>query len=304
MKQRLSVSIILPNWNGEKLLGENLPKILSAKDNLKNNICEIIVVDDGSTDSSVVLLEKEYNHQVRLIKHTKNRGFSSAVNMGVRMAKGDLVCLLNTDVIPSVDFLENVIFDFESNRIAAVGLHERGFGPAVGKFKNGYISHSGGCEVRKKMISFWASGGSSVWRRSVWMELKGFDEELFNPFYWEDVDLGYRAWKHGYQIIWEPSANVIHKHESVINTSNFRKRKLMLIKERNQLLMTWKNLTSRGLWKKHLNFLIKRVLREPGYILVVLLAFAKIKMLRKKRNVEIKESTVSDEAIFGFFEKY
>ena len=40
MKQRLSVSIILPNWNGEKLLGENLPKILSAKDNLKNNICK------------------------------------------------------------------------------------------------------------------------------------------------------------------------------------------------------------------------------------------------------------------------
>ncbi len=91
MSKDLFVSIVIPNWNGRALLEKNLPSILLAKKNKKNRILEIIIVDDGSTDDSVPFLKKEYATSIRLIKHTKNRGFASAVNNGVRMAKGAYV---------------------------------------------------------------------------------------------------------------------------------------------------------------------------------------------------------------------
>src|SRR3972149_7908176 len=104
MKNNFTVSIVIPNYNGEKLIEKNLPKVLAAKESSQNRILEIIIVDDGSIDQSVKLITSMFP-QVKLIKHTKNRGFSSSVNTGVRAAKGDLILLLNTDVLPEENFL-------------------------------------------------------------------------------------------------------------------------------------------------------------------------------------------------------
>src|SRR5260221_1108009 len=171
----MTISIVIPNWNGRDLLEKNLAHVLLAKQNVKNNVKEIIVVDDGSTDDSVKFLKQKYGKEIRVIVHTKNRGFATSVNTGVRMAKGELVCLLNSDVVPEVNFLETIKDDFEDPKVFAVSLHEKGYGYAKGKFKDGFIVHepvsaSGATEVRE---TFWASGGSSVIRRSLFMELKG-----------------------------------------------------------------------------------------------------------------------------------
>src|SRR5260221_14400322 len=108
----MQVSIVIPNFNGRELLEKNLPEILKAKQNKKNNICEIIIVDDGSTDDSVKYLKEKWPRKIRLIVHKKNRGFATSINTGVRMAKSELVCLLNSDVIPSNDFLVTMNEDF------------------------------------------------------------------------------------------------------------------------------------------------------------------------------------------------
>lgn len=301
MSSRLTVSVVIPNWNGEKLLQKNLPIVLSAAANKKNKISEVIVVDDCSTDRSVSILESKFKDKVTIIRHTKNRGFAATANRGVRNANCELVCLLNTDVIPENNFLETCIPLFKDKLVFGVTLHERGYGPAIGKFENGYIAHESGSESNDLQNTFWISGGSGLFRKSAWKKLKGLDEKLYSPFYWEDVDLGYRAWKRGYKLYWDPSAKVIHKHESVINTDSFKKRKLDFIKERNHLLFNWKNITSKTLLNKHAEAVIKRIQNHPGYTKVVLASLLRLPTLLKRRKSEELEAKLSDEAVFELF---
>lgn len=298
-EEEMKVSIVIPNWNGKELLEKNLPAVLEAAANPKNSILEVIVVDDKSTDDSVEFLEKNYKEQVRIVRHTKNRGFPSSVNTGTRTARGTIVCLLNTDVIPQKNFLEKAEKHFEDSNVFAVSLHERGYGPSVGKFEFGFIGFGPGKETDKFQNTFWVSGGSGLFRRSVWMRLKGFDEVLLSPYYWEDVDICYRAAKRGYKLLWEPTAIVEHKHESTMKKLN--QKKVSKIKERNQLVFIWKNLTSANMFRKHIRGLLRRTLKNPGYIRIVFLALSKLPKIISARKKEKKEGRVSDEAIFARF---
>lgn len=302
MKSKLTISIVVPAYNGRQLLEQNLPTWLAAKEIKKNNISEIVIVDDKSRDDSVVYLNKNFKDKIRLVKHTQNRGFSAAVNTGFRSARHPLICLLNQDVSVEKDFLSFVVGHFNDEKVFGVSLHEKGYGYGIGRFKDGYIVHDPGVEKKQTTHTFWISGGSGVFRRSVWKELIGFDETLLSPFYWEDVDISYRALKRGYKLLWEPKAKVIHAHESTINRKNFRTFKMNLIKDRNHLILNWKNLTSKSLIKKHRKGLFRRVTRHPGYLRVVIAALTKYKQIRKAHKKEMKESTVSDEAIFASFD--
>jgi GT2 family glycosyltransferase len=293
--KKFNVSVVMPNLNGEKLLEKNLPILIKAKENTKNNISEIIIVDDGSWDDSVKLLTKKFP-EIKLIKHTKNRGFSAAVNTGVRMAKGDLVLLINTDVIPSDNFLEPVFKHFENDNVFAVSLHEDGFAWAKGSFWGGYIQLAMGDEDKAPHKSFYVSGGSGVFRKSIWKLLNGMDEKLLSPFYWEDIDICYRAEKRGYTNLWEPEGKVVHNHESTI--SKFPKSYVLRVKERNQLLVIWKNIQSPSLIRSHLINIIKRSFEHPGYIRIILMALGRLGIALKERRKEAKLSRVSDEAVF------
>jgi len=296
----MKVSVVIPNYNGEKLLTEHLPKVIKAKSNPNNKIIEIIIVDDCSNDDSVKLIRRNYSI-VKLIKHKKNRGFSAAVNTGVRSSKGDLVVLLNSDVSPKENFLVGIERHFKDKRVFGVSLHEKGYGYARGEFKDGFIEHRPGRANKKTQVTFWVSGGSGVFRRSDWVKLGGFDESLFK-FYWEDVDLSYRAQKRGFRVLWDPNAKVSHKHESSTRKT-FNNKKLRKMQEKHQLLFIWKNLTSNNMFRKHLKGLLGRLIRHPGYIKTVIGALTQLRKVLKKRKKEIKECKVSDETIFANFKR-
>jgi len=281
------------------LFEKNLPSVIKAKEFKKNNIVEVIIVDDKSTDESIAYLEKEFKGQIRLVKHTKNRGFSSTVNTGARSARGELLCLVNTDVSVSENFLQYVLLHFENSNLFGVSFHEKGFGPAGASFKDGFINFIPRKELEKTDTSFWISGGSGIFSRKIWMRLGGLDEKLLSPFYWEDIDLSYRAQKRGYKLLWEPKANVVHNHESTVST--LKKSYVLSIRQRNELLMIWKNITSQRIFRKHLQGLFKRVLKHPGYLRIVLLTLPKLSLVMKLRKKEKREATVSDEAIFSRF---
>lgn len=293
----LKISVVIPNYNGLELLKGNLFKVISSTKVFDEN-SEFILVDDASTDDSVLYVRKEFP-EIKIIKHSINRGFSSAVNTGIKYTKGDFVVLLNTDVKPADGYLKSALDIFKDDKVFAVSFHEVGYGWAKGYFKSGFVNHETGGEGDKIHETFWVNGGSGIFRKSLIQKLGGFDEKLFDPFYWEDLDICYRALKRGYKLFWDPNSYVVHNHESTIGRIPKRKKDLVL--QRNQLLFIWKNITSKVLFKRHLKGLFKRLSKHPGYVRVVLAALSKYGTCREKRKIEIKYSRVSDEAIFARF---
>src|SRR4030095_3826855 len=94
-----------------------------------------------------------------------------------------------------------------------------------------------------------ACGGAAAYDRSLWVALGGLDP-LYAPFYWEDVDLSWRARKRGWRIVHVPASVVHHEHSATIG-SRFDARRVRIVYERNRLLFQWKNLTSMRLTASH-----------------------------------------------------
>ena len=157
-------------------------------------------------------------------------------------------------------------------------------------------------ETKEAHQSFYVSGGSGVFRKSIWQELGGMDEKLLSPFYWEDIDLCYRAAKRGYINLWEPNGKVVHQHESTI--SKFPKKYVARVKERNQLLMLWKNIQSKNLIRKHIIKMFSRAIVHPGYFIIIFMALGRLPIALKAKKKEIRECKVSDEAIFANYQWY
>lgn len=281
-------------WNGRKLLEKNFASVLKAASNDQNRIVEVIVVDDGSTDDSVQHIQQLAisNKQlaIKVVGHKRNFGYATTCNTGVHGAKGDLVAILNLDVVPNEDFLKNALAHFENEKIFAVSFNEGKFGPGKIVWENGLIGIAP-TEIPAKTVSTgWASGGSSVFRKDVWENLGGMDE-LFLPFYFEDIDLGIRAYKAGYFCLFEPEARVEHDHESTINPSNFKRNFIDNIKQRNRLLLTWKNIDSFNLLISHFAAVGKMCLKSPGYIKIVLISLSRWFTSSKKRSIAQNIST-------------
>jgi len=291
------VSIVIPNYNGLDLLRKYFPAMVDAWNEPKNLIGEVIVVDNGSTDGGVDYLEKTFP-QVKIIKNKKNLGFSKGVNTGAKITKGEYLCLLNTDVKPEKDFLERVLPQFDDSRIFAISLSERTFPPSSGFFEKGFILHKP-IKTTDTCSTFWVSGGSGIFRKKTWDLLGGFDEDNFSPFYWEDIDLSYRAMKAGYRLLWSPKGVVFHEHESTAKKVPVWYR--TYIQERNYLIFHWKNLTSARLLRKHLVALAKKIVYHPGFLKPFLGAVAKLPTLIRERRKNKKLEKVSDEAIFAQF---
>jgi len=294
MNKKAIVSVIIPTWNAEKILRKNLPKILAA---LPVD-AELIVIENGSTDNSSQLLKEIAKKDKRLkpILKKENLGFIDGCKLGADCAQGDFLVFINNDVIPEPGFLFPALNHFKDKDVFAVSFNEPQFGWAKIWWRGGFIHHGIGGSGKEAHISAWASGGSSIVRRSMWEKLGGFDP-LFAPFYWEDFDLSYRAWKRGWKTIWEPNSVVHHKHESTI--SKLDKSHVDLIKERNQILFAWKNISDPLLRLSQPFGITLRIMTGPNYLKVFVAAIIQWLKLGKKDKVQIR----TDREIFNLFRK-
>ena len=290
MKKKISV--VIPNWNGRKLLEKNLPAVLAAKPN------EVIVADDASPDDSNEFLEKNYP-EIKIIKHKKNLGFAANCNSGVEAAKGEIVVLLNLDVVPEKDALEKVLPNFNDEKVFAVSFNEPQWSWAKILWQKGTIEHQPGPKAKKTHLSAWASGGSAAYRKSIWQRLGGFDS-LYHPFYWEDIDLSYRAWKRGYQVLWEPKAIVYHQHEAIIG-KHFSKDYIDFLSERNRLLFIWKNIGDPKMIFEHKFHLGRRLLTSPSYWKPFIAALVRLPKVLPRRFKECREKKIGDREVFAQF---
>jgi len=246
-----SVSVVIPNWNGIFLMEKHLPDVIRASPGV-----EIIVADDMSTDGSVEYLRKNFP-MVVVVERQKHEGFAACVNAGVHAASGDIVILLNTDVKPEKSFLAPLVAHFRDPGVFAVGCLEKSAeggkiiirGRGLAHWEKGYFIHSRG-EVTGDETA-WVSGGSGAFRRSAWNVLGGMDT-LYNPFYWEDIDLSYRARKAGWKTLFEPKSIVHHYHEEGKIKREFTPEDVKRIAYRNQYIFIWKNVTDMSILLAHM----------------------------------------------------
>ena len=289
-----SISIIVTNYNGYHIIKKSLPCILKNSPEAS----EIIFSDDASSDQSLLFVKKlqKTDPRLKIIAHQKNIGFASNSNFAVSKATGEFVALLNSDIYPLPNYLKGITKHFSDEAIFGIGFAEKGnenWGHIY--WQEGTFQYTpGDTNIDKVHQTGWLSGGSCIVRKEYFQKLNGFDL-VYSPFYSEDLDLGYRAWKSGYTLLWDPAAEVIHKHEATI--SKFPKKLLDYIKERNRLLVVWRNITDKDLLRKNKVNLIYRVLFGPNYIKIILAALRQI----KKYPPPIVDQIRTDRQIFDLF---
>lgn len=292
----MKISVIITNWNGQDLLKKNLETIIKNSSQAQ----EIILADDSSDDESIKYtksLQQNYP-KLRILSHKKNLGFGANTNDAIKKSNGDLIVLLNNDTFPYPNYLDQSIKHFKNKDVFGVGFAEKGHENwARFMFKGGYLQHEPGTKkITKTHISGWVSGGSSIIRKSLFQKLGGFDP-IYKPFYSEDLDIGYRAWKSGYICLWDPKCVVEHHHE--ITMSKFSKSLLNYVKERNRLLNTWRLIDTPNMLFQNKLATIGRILTGPNYIKIIRAAKKQI----KKFPSPIIFPTLTDKEIFKIFEK-
>ena len=243
-----AASVVIPNWNGRDLLAKYLPSVIEAMQGHRAN--EIIVVDNGSTDGSAEFVRRNFP-QVNVVALRDNLGFGGGSNAGFRAARNDIVVLLNSDMRVAPDFLAPLLEGFQDPEVFAVSCQIFFPDPKKVREETGLTQgwwQDGGLRVRHRIDPaidelypcFYGGGGSCAFDREKFLELGGFDP-LLHPFYLEDTDLGYLAWKRGWKVLYQPRSVVYHEHRGTIG-KRFRERQIQAALKKNFVLFCWKNI--------------------------------------------------------------
>ena len=239
----IKVTVVIPNYNGIRFLPECLGSLERQAPDTPPY--EILVVDNGSTDGSLELLEQEFP-RVRVIALPENTGFCHAVNAGIKASQAPYVLLLNNDTKVSPSFVRALVEAIERypagfSVSAKMLMWDRpdliddagdrycvlGWAFARGKGKPA-------ADYDQSVEIFAACGGAAIYRRAVLEEIGLFDEQHFA--YLEDIDIGYRARIYGYRNYYEPSAEVVH-YGSASSGSRYNEFKTLLAAANNVYLI-------------------------------------------------------------------
>lgn len=254
-----SVSVVIPNYNGKKLLEKNLPFLFRALEFSKIDY-EIIVSDDASKDDSVEYLKK--NHPgIILITSDKNIGFAGNCNRGIFKANKDLVFLLNTDVTLTENYFTHLLPHFEDETVFGVmgaltteSTGELQDGAKYPQWKGAQLNFTLNYRFKNNQpaLSLFLSGANALVDRKKIQAIGGFNE-IFNPFYFEDAELGVRSWRMGWKNYFEPRAVCYHEISSTIKKFNQRK-KIKITARRNKFILHDLHLEgdARKKWKREI----------------------------------------------------
>ena len=251
-----SVSVVIPSWNGRDLLEKFLPSVVRAASFHPDN--EVIVVDNGSDDGTAEWVRRQFPETasggegpklVRVLRMQRNLGFGAGNNAGVRAARNNIVVVLNNDMRVEPDCFQRLLEGFTDPAVFAIsaqvffldqGKRREETGLTEGRFEQGFFRLGHLVEdISTLYPTFYAGGGSTAYDRAKFLELDGFDS-LFHPFYVEDADLSYNAWKRGWKVLYQPAAVVYHEHRGTIGR-RFSAGRIDAILKKNHVVMVWKN---------------------------------------------------------------
>jgi GT2 family glycosyltransferase len=239
-------SIIIPNYNGQKFLGECIDSLYQL--DFPREQYEIIVVDNASSDSSCDFILSTYP-DVLLIKAQRNLGFARGCNLGIENSSGEYIVLLNNDTVVDPNWLKELVAvaDWEED-VAIVGskllfkhnpdmiqnaasyLTTRGDGGDLGA----YQPDEGQYDTTREVMA--VCGASMLIKRTLIEEIGALDEDFFA--YYEEIDLCYRTRLYGKKIIFAPKSIAYHVHAA---TSGEWSPLFTFLVLRNKLLIHLKN---------------------------------------------------------------
>lgn len=248
----MRLAIVILNWNGKKLLKQFLPSVIAH-----SKEASIYVADNASNDDSVAFVEKEFP-TVTIIRNKTNGGYAKGYNDALKQVEEDILCLLNSDVEVTENWLTPITNLFSTEPNTAIVQ------PKILDYKNkayfeyagaagGFIDKYGYPYCRGRIFNtiekdegqyndttdvFWASGACFFIRNNVFRTIRGFDESFFAHM--EEIDLCWRIKNHGYNIKCCGDSMVYHVGGATLNSANPKKTYLNF---RNSLVTLTKNTT-------------------------------------------------------------
>ncbi len=270
------VSIVIPvynNWDHTYLC------IKSIKENTLDEIYEVILADDKSTDKTLHAGRKIKN--IKIVRSDNNLGFLENCNQAAKHTLGKYIMIINNDTFMMKGWLHNLIdLAEDDDNIAIVGSKIL--------FPDGKLQEAGGIiwndgsgwnygrnqdpnrsEFNYKREVDYISGTAILVRKSFWKKVDGFDER-FKPAYYEDTDLAFQARSLGYKVVYQPKSQIIHfeglSHGTDINDGikNFQ------VLNSAKFYDKWKNVLQKEHYVNGENaFLARNKEKRKGYILVI-----------------------------------
>jgi len=248
----MKIAIAILNWNGKQLLEQFLPSVIQYSEDL----ADIYVIDNASTDNSIEILETTFP-SVKIIKLNSNLGYAGGYNEGLKLIDADIFCLLNNDVEVTSDWLRPILDEFKTAPGTAIAqpkilnhndknffdyagaaggfIDKYGFPYCRGRLFNTIEEDKGQYDDNKKL--FWASGACLFIRSKTFHGLAGFDERFFAHM--EEIDLCWRAFNTNLSTKFIATSVVYHVGGATLNQINPEKTYLNF---RNSLTMLVKNL--------------------------------------------------------------
>ena len=211
------ISVVIPSRNGRELLDRCLPGLSRAT--------EVIVVDNGSDDGTTAWLADTYPNVV--VEHcAAPLAFAAAINRGIHRARYSHVCALNNDMVVEPGFLEALRASFDAvpdlfcstaQIFLPDGQRREETGKTVFVEQPGVTDLPIRCDIplegEDQSYVLYGSGGCSLYDAAKLQALGGFDQ-VYQPAYVEDLDLGVRAWGFGWPSVYCAGAKVLHQHRT------------------------------------------------------------------------------------------
>ncbi|MDA0207274.1 MAG: glycosyltransferase family 2 protein [Acidobacteria bacterium] len=258
------VSVVVVNWNGQQVI----PGCLASLAGQIFPDFEVIVVDNGSTDGSIALLESS-SLPIRLILNIENKGFCGANNQGIEAAQGKYVALLNNDAEAEPGWLAALVAAIGETAGAPCGMvaskillfDDRRRIDKVGHliYPDGQNRGRGLGEIDAGQYeeleeTLWPDGCAALYSADMLRQIGGFDEDFFA--YADDAELGLRGRIAGWRALYAPKAVVYHRGGSTLG--RYSPRRLFLI-ERNRIWLVAKLFPLR-LWPLTPYYFVRRVI--------------------------------------------